>query len=53
VLEIVAGIVVGAFGARAALLASGLGPALIGLGCLLLLATPTLQRRTIDARIQG
>ena len=47
------GLVVGAFGARAALLASGLGPALIGLGCLLFLTTPTLQRRTIDARVQG
>jgi MFS family permease len=47
------GLVVGAFGARVALLASGLGPALIGLGCLLFLTTPTLQRRTIDARVQG
>ena len=47
------GLVVGAFGARVALLASGLGPALIGLACLLFLTTPTLQRRTIDARVQG
>jgi MFS family permease len=47
------GLVVGAFGARAALLASGLGPALIGLACLLFLTIPTLQRRTIDARVQG
>ncbi len=47
------GIVVGAFGARVALLASGLGPALIGLACLLFLTTPTIQRRTIDARVQG
>jgi MFS family permease len=47
------GLVVGAFGARAALLASGLGPALIGLVCLLFLITPTLQRRTIDARVQS
>jgi Na+/melibiose symporter-like transporter len=47
------GLVVGAFGARAALLASGLGPALIGLGCLLFLTTPTPQRRTIDARVQS
>jgi len=47
------GLVVGAFGARVALLASGLGPALIGLACLLCLTTPIIQRRTIDARVQG
>jgi MFS family permease len=47
------GLVVGAFGARVALLASGLGPALIGLACLLFLTTPTIQRRTIDARVQS
>jgi MFS family permease len=47
------GVVVGAFGARVALLASGLGPALIGLACLLFLTTPIIQRRTIDARVQG
>ena len=56
------GAVVGAFGARAALLASGLGPVVIGLACLLLLTTmrrreaaaPTIDRRTIHhARIQG
>ena len=34
------GLVVGAFGARAALLASGLGPALIGLGCCPALPAP-------------
>jgi hypothetical protein len=47
------GFAVGAFGARAALLASGLGPALIGLACLLFLTTPTIQRRTVDARVQS
>jgi MFS family permease len=57
------GVVVGAFGARAALLASGLGPVAIGLACLLLLLTtmrrreaaaPTIDGRTIHhARIQG
>jgi MFS family permease len=47
------GLVVGAFGARAALLASGLGPALIGVACLLFLTIPTTQRRTAHARVQG
>jgi MFS family permease len=56
------GLVVGAFGARAGLLASGLGPAAIGLTCLLLLTTmrrrdaaaPTIDGRTIHhARVQG
>jgi MFS family permease len=50
------GLVVGAFGARAALLAAGLGPALIGLACLLLLTTTpaaTVQRRILHARVQG
>jgi hypothetical protein len=47
------GLVVGAFGARMALIASGLGPAVIGIACLLLLTTPTLQRRTVHARVQG
>src|SRR5215217_8026424 len=42
------GLVVGAFGARAALLASGLGPAMIGLICLLFLATT--RRRAAAAR---
>jgi len=42
------GLVVGAFGARAALLTSGLGPAMIGLICLLFLATT--RRRAAAAR---
>ena len=46
------GLVVGAFGARPALLAAGLGPALIGLACLFLLTT-TLERRVIHARLEG
>ncbi|MDA0161672.1 MFS transporter [Solirubrobacter ginsenosidimutans] len=46
------GLVVGAFGARTGLLVSGLGPAAIGLTCLLYLTT-TLQRRTFHARVQG
>jgi MFS family permease len=46
------GLVVGAFGARPALLAAGLGPAAIGLACLFLLTT-TLQRRVIHARFEG
>ncbi len=48
----VGGLVVGAFGARPALLAAGLGPAAIGLICLFLLTT-TLQRRVIHARFEG
>jgi MFS family permease len=47
------GLVVGAFGARAALLASGVGPAFVGLACLLFLITPTIQRRTVHARVQS
>jgi MFS family permease len=54
------GLVVGAFGARAGLLASGLGPAAIGTACLLFLtamrrrdAAPTIDGRTIHARIQS
>ena len=55
------GLVVGAFGARAGLLASGVGPAVIGLTCLLFLTTtrrraaaaPGLDGRTIHARVQG
>jgi MFS family permease len=46
------GLVVGAFGARPALLAAGVGPAAIGLVCLFLLTT-TLQRRVIHARFEG
>jgi MFS family permease len=54
------GLVVGAFGARAGLLASGLGPAAIGLACLLYLtatrrgdAAPAIDRRITHARAQG
>jgi MFS family permease len=50
------GIAVGALGARAALLAAGLGPALIGLAALLLLLTTsasTIRGRTLHARVQG
>ena len=55
------GLVVGALGARAGLLASGVGPAAIGLTCLLLLTTmrrraaaaTTIDGRTIHARVQG
>jgi MFS family permease len=55
------GVVVGALGARAALLAAGLGPAGIGIACLLLLisrrraaAAPTTNEgRVLHARIQG
>jgi MFS family permease len=58
---VLGGIVVGALGARAALLISGLGPALIGLVCLRLLTTtrrrvpaaPTLDGRTLHARVQS
>jgi MFS family permease len=53
------GLVVGAFGARTGLLASGLGPTAIGLTCLLFLTTsrrraaaaPTHDGRTIHARV--
>ncbi|MEA2132530.1 MAG: hypothetical protein QOC68_439 [Solirubrobacteraceae bacterium] len=48
----VGGLVVGAFGARPALLAAGLGPAAIGLVCLFLLTT-TLPRRVIHARFES
>src|SRR3954454_23473117 len=41
----VGGLAVGAFGARATLLAAGLGPAAIGLACLLLLTTSTTTIR--------
>jgi MFS family permease len=55
------GLVVGAFGARPALFASGAGPALIGLVCLLLLtmrrraaaAPTTIEGSVIHARVQG
>jgi MFS family permease len=58
---VLAGIVVGALGARAALLIAGLGPALIGAACLLLLATrrrtaaavTTNEGRVLHAHIQG
>jgi MFS family permease len=55
------GIVVGALGARAALLLAGLGPAVIGAACLLLLVTrrrataavTTNEGRALHAHIQG
>jgi MFS family permease len=46
------GLIVGAFGARSALLTAGLGPAAIGLACLFLLTT-TPQRRVVHARFEG
>ena len=46
------GLVVGAFGARPALLAAGIGPALIGLFCLFLFTNP-LERRVFHARVEG
>jgi len=47
-----AGIVVGALGARPALLIAGVGPAAVGLLSLFLLTT-TLERRVIHARVEG
>jgi len=47
------GLVVGAFGARAALLASGLGPAAIGVACLLLLLTTTRRRAAAAPGLDG
>ncbi|MDX6725760.1 MAG: hypothetical protein QOK49_565, partial [Baekduia sp.] len=55
------GVVVGALGARTGLVASGLVPAAIGLGCLLLLSTTrrraaaatTIEARSIHARVQS
>ena len=47
------GLVVGAFGARAALLAAGLGPAAIGLACLLLLLTTTRRRAAAAPGLDG
>ena len=49
---VLGGLVVGAFGARPALLVAGVGPVLIGLLCLFLLTT-TLERRVIHARLEG
>jgi MFS family permease len=46
------GFIVGAFGARTGLLISGLGPAAIGLACLLYLTT-TLEGSTTHARVQS
>jgi Na+/melibiose symporter-like transporter len=46
------GVVVGAFGARTGLLVSGVGPAAIGLACLLYL-THTLEGSVIHARVQS
>jgi Na+/melibiose symporter-like transporter len=58
---VLGGIVVGALGARAALLVAGVGPAAIGLACLLLLVTrrraaaaaTTNQGRVLNAHVQG
>jgi hypothetical protein len=58
---VLGGIVVGALGARAALLAAGLGPAVIGTACLLVLATrrraaaavTTTEGSVLHAHIQG
>ena len=58
---VLGGVVVGALGARAALLAAGFGPAAIGTACLLLLltrrraaaASTTNEGRVLHARIQG
>ncbi|MEA2395499.1 MAG: hypothetical protein QOJ82_3390 [Solirubrobacteraceae bacterium] len=55
------GLVVGAVGARAALLVAGVGPAAIGTGCLVLLimrrraaaAPTTIEGRAVHARVQG
>jgi MFS family permease len=57
---VLGGVVVGALGARAALLAAGLGPAAIGAACLLLLVTrrraaaapTTNEGRVLHARVQ-
>ena len=46
------GLVVGAFGARTGLLVSGIGPAAIGLACLLYL-THTIEGSVIHARVQS
>lgn len=58
---VLGGVVVGALGSRAALLAAGLGPAAIGIACLLLLltrrraaaASTTNEGRFLHARVQG
>ncbi len=60
---VLGGIVVGALGARAALLVAGLGPAAIGATCLVLLrarrrtevaiTTTTTEGRVLHARVQG
>ncbi len=58
---VLGGLVVGALGARPALLASGVGPAAIGLACLLLLtmrrraaaAPATTEGSVLHARVQG
>jgi hypothetical protein len=58
---VLGGVAVGALGARAALLAAGLGPAAIGAVCLLILltrrraaaASTANEGRVLHARIQG
>jgi hypothetical protein len=58
---VLGGIAVGALGARAALVVAGVGPAAIGVACLLLLVTrrraaaalTTNEGRVLHARVQG
>jgi MFS family permease len=58
---VLGGLVVGAVGARAALLVAGIGPAVIGTACLLLVlmrrrvpaASTTIEGRVLHARVQG
>jgi Na+/melibiose symporter-like transporter len=58
---VLGGIVVGALGARVALLVAGVGPAVIGAACLVLLTTrrraataiTTTEGRVLHARVQG
>jgi MFS family permease len=58
---VLGGLVVGAVGARAALLVAGIGPAVIGTACLVLVlmrrrvaaAPTTIEGRVLHARVQG
>jgi hypothetical protein len=47
------GVLVGLAGARATMLAAGIGPALIGVLALLLLSTRSIERSAAHARIQS